>query len=169
MAVDPSSAGGLGACAPGQIGLGNDSQPSCPGNSKIGSVQIVTPLLPNPLAGSVYLAQQGQNKFGSLLALYIVVDDPTTGVGLKIPGKVETDPTSGRVVARFTEAPQLPVKSLHLHLADGPRAALVTPPTCGTYTARGEFTPWSGMHRSSRPIPSGSIRARRRILPLGAV
>jgi hypothetical protein len=144
MAVDPSSAGGLGSCAPDQIGLGGNTQPSCPANSKIGSVQIDTPLLPNPLTGSVYLAQQGQNKFGSLLALYLVVDDPATGVLLKIPGKVETDPASGRVVARFTEAPQLPVASLRLHLDGGPRAALVTPPTCGTYTTQGEFSPWSG-------------------------
>jgi hypothetical protein len=144
MAVDPSSAGGLGACAPGQIALGGNAQPSCPANSKIGSVQIDTPLLPNPLAGSVYLAQQGQNKFGSLLALYLVVDDPATGVLLKIPGKVETNPTSGRVVARFAEAPQLPVASLRLHLDGGPRAALVTPPSCGTYTTQGEFSPWSG-------------------------
>jgi hypothetical protein len=144
MAVDPSSAGGLGSCTSDQIGLGSDSQPACPANSKIGSVQIDTPLLPNPLTGSVYLAQQGQNKFSSLLALYLVVDDPATGVLLKIPGKVETDPTSGRVVARFTEAPQLPVESLQLHLDGGPRAALVTPPGCGTYTTQGEFSPWSG-------------------------
>jgi hypothetical protein len=144
MAVDPSSAGGLGSCAPDQIALGGDTQPSCPADAKIGSVQIDTSLLPNPLTGSVYLAQQGQNKFGSLLALYLVVDDPATGVLLKIPGKVETDPSSGRVVARFSEAPQLPVASLRLHLDGGPRAALVTPPSCGTFTTQGEFSPWSG-------------------------
>ncbi|MBS1678331.1 MAG: hypothetical protein JST08_13210 [Actinobacteria bacterium] len=144
MAIDPSSAAGLGSCAPGQIGLGNGARPSCPADSRIGSVQIDTPLLANPLEGSVYLAQQGQNKYGSLLALYLVVDDPTTGVLLKIPGKVETDPGSGRVVARFTDAPQLPVRSLRLRLDGGPRASLVTPPACGTYTTQGEFTPWSG-------------------------
>jgi hypothetical protein len=144
MAVNPSSAGGLGSCSEGQIGLGDGSSPTCPANSKIGTVQIDTPLLAKPLEGGVYLAQQGQNKFGSLLALYLVVDDPTTGVLLKIPGKVETDPTSGRVVTRFTDAPQLPMRSLKLHLDGGPRASLVTPPTCGTYTSTGEFTPWTG-------------------------
>jgi hypothetical protein len=144
MAVNPSSAGGLGSCAPGQIGLGDDGSPACPADAKIGTVQIDTPLLPNPLKGSVYLAQQGQNKFGSLLALYLVVDDPETGVRLKIPGKVETDPATGRLVTRFSEAPQLPVDSLRLHLDGGQRASLVTPPSCGTYTTQGEFSPWSG-------------------------
>lgn len=150
MAVNPSSAAGLGSCAPGQIGLGSDAAPTCPASSEIGTVRIDTPLLAKPLDGSVYLAQQGQNKFGSLLALYLVVDDPVTGVVLKIPGKIETDPASGRVVARFTDAPQLPVRSLEMHLDGGPRASLATPPTCGTYTTRGEFTPWTG----SAPVVS---------------
>jgi hypothetical protein len=144
MAVNPASAGGLASCAPAQIGLGDGSPPTCPAGSKIGTVQIDTPLLAKPLEGGVYLAQQGQNKYGSLLALYLVVDDPVTGVLLKIPGKVETDPASGRIVARFADAPQLPMRSLKLHLDGGPRASLVTPPGCGTYAATGEFTPWTG-------------------------
>ncbi|HEX4306599.1 MAG TPA: hypothetical protein VHZ54_11210 [Solirubrobacterales bacterium] len=144
MTINPSSAGGLGSCSPDQIGLGDGNAPACGADSRIGSVQIDTPLLPNPLKGNVYLAQQGHNKFGSLLALYLAVDDPATGVRLKIPGKVETDPTSGRLVARFTEAPQLPVDSLQLQLDGGPRASLMTPRSCGTYSTRGEFSPWSG-------------------------
>ena len=144
MAVSPSSAGGLGACAPDQIALGSEAQPSCPASSRIGSVRIDTPLLEEPLAGSVYLAQQRQNRFGSLLALYLVVNDPQTGILLKIPGKVEPDPSTGRLVARFSDTPQLPFERLNVHLDGGPQAPLVTPPTCGTFSTRGEFTPWSG-------------------------
>lgn len=144
MAIDPSSAGGLDSCSPAQIGLGEDSQPTCPESSKIGKVQITTPLLESPIEGGVYLAQQRQNKFGSLVALYLVVNDPATGVLLKIPGKVDTDPSTGRLTARFEDAPQMPVEDLKMTLFSGPRASLLTPPTCGTYTTRGEFTPWSG-------------------------
>jgi hypothetical protein len=144
MAVNPSSAGGLGACSPEQIQLGNDVAPSCPASARIGSVKIATPLLEAPLEGDVYLAQQHQNKFGSLLALYLVVDDPGTGVLLKIPGKVEADPTSGRLTARFEDAPQMPFEDLKLTLFSGQRAALLNPPSCGTYTTRGELRPWSG-------------------------
>jgi hypothetical protein len=144
MAVDPSSAGGLGSCTPDQIKLGNDDQPTCPASSKIGSVEVESPLVDHPLEGGVYLAQQGQNKFGSLLALYLVVDDPVSGVLLKIPGKIETDPTTGRLTARFDDDPQMPIEALQMKLFGGPRASLLTPPACGTYTTRGEFTPWSG-------------------------
>jgi len=144
MAINPSSAGGLGSCSPEQIGLGEDTQPTCPESSKIGKVQITTPLLEEPLEGGVYLAQQRQNKFGSLVALYLVVDDPATGVLLKIPGKVDTDPTTGRLTARFEDTPQMPVEDLRMTLFGGSRASLLTPPTCGNYATRGEFTPWSG-------------------------
>jgi hypothetical protein len=144
MAIDPASAGGLGSCSPAQIGLGNDAAPSCPASARIGTLKIVTPLLEAPLEGGVYLAQQGQNKFGSLLALYLVVDDAQTGTVLKIPGKVAADPTSGRLTASFAEAPQLPFEELKLAFFGGPRAALQNPPACGTYSTRGEFSPWSG-------------------------
>jgi hypothetical protein len=144
MTINPAAAGGLGACTPDQIGLGTDSPPSCPDDSKIGTVTVATPLLEEPLNGSVYVAQQRQNKFGSLLAVYVVVQDPATGVLVKIPGKVEANPRDGSLVARFPEAPQLPFSELSVHLASGPRAVLVNPPTCGTYSTEGTFGPWSG-------------------------
>jgi hypothetical protein len=144
MVINPSSVGGLGSCSQDQIGLGNDNGPSCPASSKIGTLRAVTPVLDHPLDGSVYLAQQGKNKFGSLLALYLVVEDPADGVLVKIPGKVETDPQTGRVVTRVSDAPQLPVSDLQVSLFSGPRAPLITPPTCGTYSTTGAFSPWSG-------------------------
>jgi hypothetical protein len=144
MTLNPSAAGGLGSCSPAQIGIGNDALPSCPDDSKIGTVTVDTPLLEEPLAGSVYVAQQRQNPFGSLLALYIVVADPTTGVLVKIPGKVEADPADGSLVARFSQLPQLPFATLTMHLAGGPRAVLINPTGCGTYSTVGSFAPWSG-------------------------
>jgi hypothetical protein len=141
MAVSPSAANGLGACTPEEIGLSNANVPSCPDSSKVAEAEVTTPLLEHPLRGSVFLAQQGNNPFGSLIALYLVVEG--SGVVIKIPGEVSLDPATGQVTATFADNPQLPFSELKLTFFGGPRAALVTPPACGTYTTTTQLTPWS--------------------------
>jgi hypothetical protein len=149
LVVSPSAAGGgREACTPGEIGLGNTQVPSCPDSSKVGSVEVTTPLLEAPLGGSVYLAQQGNagpaqgsNPFGSLLALYLVVEGD--GVLIKLPGEVRIDPVTGQLTADFGNLPQLPFSELKLSLFGGPHAPLVTPAVCGTYTTSSRLTPWS--------------------------
>jgi hypothetical protein len=150
VAVNPSAADGLAACSEEEIGLHNDAEPACPDASKIGQVEITTPLLPHLLRGGVYLAQQGNlagngsNPFGSLLALYIAVKDPYSGVLVKLAGEVVPDPVTGQLVTTFLNNPQVPFDSLRLSFFGGPRAALVNPPLCGSYTTSTEMTPWSG-------------------------
>jgi hypothetical protein len=149
IVVSPSAAGGgREACTPGEIGLGNTEAPSCPDSSKVGSVEVTTPLLEAPLGGSVYLAQQGNagpaqgsNPFGSLLALYLVVEGD--GVLIKVPGEVRLDAVTGQLTADFANLPQLPFSDLKLTLFGGPHAPLVTPTACGTYTTSSRMTPWS--------------------------
>ncbi len=143
LSVNPSAADGLQTCSLAQIGLGNGGQPSCPDASKVASIELETPALAGVLQGSVYLAAQNENPFGTLLAGYIVVDDPTTGVLIKIPGRIDLDPVTGQLTATFDENPQFPFSSLKLHFFGGPRAPLTTPPGCGTYTTNAVLTPWS--------------------------
>ncbi|MGN6189911.1 MAG: hypothetical protein ACTHOE_13535 [Conexibacter sp.] len=141
MRVSPSGANGLAACTPAQIGLGTNDDPSCPDASKIGSVSIETPLLADPLTGSVYLAAQNDNPFGSLLALYVVARGP--GVILKLPGKISPDPLTGQLTTTFDDNPQLPFTHLRMHFNGGPYAPLVNPATCGTKTVSADLTSWN--------------------------
>ncbi len=156
LVVNPSSANGLESCSEAQIGYrGNDfslpnpirfdeAAPACPDGAKLGTAEIKTPLLENPLQGTVYLAAQGDNPFGSLLALYLVVNDARTGVILKIPGEIKLDPSSGQTTAIFDHNPQLPFEDLTLNFrGGGPRAILATPEICGDYKTTGNLTPWS--------------------------
>lgn len=151
MSVNPAEANGLAACSPAQIEIGNASEPTCPDASKIGSVEIDTPLLPNPLKGSLYLAQQNANPFGSLLAIYLTVEGE--GVLIKLAGHVEADPVTGQLTTTFSENPQLPFSDLKLHLFGGPHAALMTPSACGNYSATSTLTPWSGTPAVTQSSP----------------
>ncbi|MGA9285296.1 MAG: hypothetical protein WBV85_07620 [Solirubrobacteraceae bacterium] len=150
VAVNPAAGDGLAACSEAQLGLNTAAPAACPDASKLGVVEITTPLLTHPLVGGVYLAQQGNlpgngtNPFGSLLALYLAIQDPQSGVVVKLAGEVRPDPATGQLVTRFLNNPQVPFDSLKLSFFGGPRAALVNPPFCGPYTTSTQMSPWSG-------------------------
>jgi hypothetical protein len=173
MAVNPSQADGLGACGPTQIGLLtpvgqaspislSDKPQSCPDAAKIGTVEVATPLLaqydeehkvirdpetgepiPEPLDGSLYIAEPFQNPFGSLLAVYLVIEDERRGIVAKLAGEVEADPSTGQITNYFEENPELPLEDIHVELFGGPRGALTTPPTCTEAVSIAELIPWS--------------------------
>lgn len=143
MSVNPSSANGLQGCTSVQIELDSTTEARCPEASRIGSVEIDTPLLDHPLPGAVYVAAQGDNPFNGLLAIYIVVDDPISGAIVKLAGHVEPNPQTGQVTTTFANNPQLPFNDLKVDLADGERASLTTPGTCGAYETTSDLTPWT--------------------------
>jgi hypothetical protein len=143
LVLNPSAADGLDGCTPAQVDLHGAGAAECPDASKIGTAEIQTPLLDHPVTGGVYLATQGDNPFGSLLALYITVDDPLSGVVVKLAGEVEPDPVTGQLKTTFLNNPQLPFEDLNLDLPGGPRAPLTTPSSCGTYTTTSVLTPWT--------------------------
>jgi hypothetical protein len=144
LQLSPAGADGLLSCSLEQVSLETPSSPTCPEAAKVGTVEIKTPLLPNPLEGAAYLAAQNANPFGSLIALYIVAEDPTAGVVVKFAGKVVPDPVTGQLVSTFESTPQLPFEDLKLHFFGSARAPLTTPPLCGSYTTTASFVPWSG-------------------------
>ena len=154
LTVNPGSADGLGACSPAQIDLGSAASPACPESSKIGTVELETPLIAGTLEGSIYLASQNDNPFNTLLAAYIVVDDADTGIVIKIPGKMEPDPQTGRLTGIFDNNPQFPFSELRLKFKGGPRGVLATPNSCGTFLTMAEFTPWSAPDSGPASTPS---------------
>jgi hypothetical protein len=164
MTVDPSSANGLEACSESEIGwkggtLSNftEAAPTCPEASRIGTVEVTTPLLEKPVVGSVYLAAQDENPFNALLAAYIAIDDPATGTIVKVPGRLETDPGTGQITGRFDENPQLPFDEFKLRFFGGSRGELATPQTCGTFTTNSDLMPWSAPDSGPDATPSSSF------------
>jgi hypothetical protein len=152
LQINTAGARGLEACSEDQVGFQgidpgtgearfSETPVECPPASKLGTVQVNTPLLDEPLVGSVYQATQGSNPFGSLFALYIVADAPEAGVHLRLASRIS--PTPQGLLASVEESPQLPFEELTLNFFGGAGAPLATS-GCGRYETDAEITPWSG-------------------------
>jgi hypothetical protein len=140
---------------PGSFGSSETLEPGinfCANASKIGTVKFKVPVLANPLEGAVYLASQNANPFGSLLAMYVVAEDPVSGVLVKLPGEVKLNQETGQLTTTLLNTPQAPLEEAEFHFFGGERAPLETPAYCrddtpsypGLYTTNASFTPWSG-------------------------
>lgn len=129
---------------------GQDEPTLCPNASKIANVRVKTPLLEGELEGSMYLASPQnseaeplQNPFSSLIALYLVAEEPKTGVLVKLAGDVTPNPVTGQLTTTFEQTPQLPFSELHVEFYAGDRAPLATPALCGIYGTEASMTSWS--------------------------
>jgi hypothetical protein len=146
VTANPSAAEGLGVCSQAQYKseqLDTKGGEGCPEASKLGSLVAHSPLIQEPIEGSLYLAKPYENPTGSLIALYIVARAPERGVLIKQAGKVEPDPKTGQLITTFENLPPLPYSDFKLHFREGARAPLVTPPACGQYETVAKLTPFS--------------------------
>jgi hypothetical protein len=144
MTVSPSAAEGLGVCSEEQFDAAALFEQGCPNASKLGTLEVTTPILENRvLRGSFYLAEQYENPFGSLLAAYMTVSEPELGIFAKLPARVETDPATGQIVTTVEDIPPFPYSRIGVHLRSGPRAPLITPPSCDADPAKPGDQPYA--------------------------
>jgi hypothetical protein len=148
MTVNPSQAEGLEACSEADLAReALDSLPGegCPQASKIGTVEVESPLVDAPLIGGLYVATPYENLAGnSLIAVYMVFKSSQLGIIVKQPVRVEADPSSGRLVGTAEDIPQLPFSHFRLNFREGARAPLISPPGCGSFATQSTLYPWSG-------------------------
>jgi hypothetical protein len=160
MTANPSVAEGLEVCSEEDLKHETvDAAPGegCPEASKIGTLEVETPLLEEPVKGSLYQAKPYENEFNSLIALYIVLKSPKLGIIVKQGAKVEPDPKTGQLITTTDNIPQLPFSHFRLHFREGGRSPLISPPHCGSYQAKAVLTPWSGTAPVSEESPAFTI------------
>jgi hypothetical protein len=147
LGLNPSAANGLLACSDSQFGKGTTNPVACPPASKIGTVAIDTPPLPDgSLTGNVYLGRQLSRdpSSGQEYRIFVDAESARYGISVRLIGNVSADPQTGQLTTTFAENPQVPFSSFRLQFDGGPKATLTSPPTCGPSRTTTEMTPWSG-------------------------
>lgn len=153
LSLAPSGMEGLVGCSEAEFGLPSAQTGMCPYASSIGTVELETPLLNEPLDGRLYVAASNTSQLGMPLALY--VEAQGSGLLVKLAGQLTQNPATGQLSLTFEELPQLPFSDIELTFFGGHDALLASPSTCGTFTATSDLTPWSA---GPEATPSASFQ-----------
>jgi hypothetical protein len=159
MTLNPSAAAGLEACTTAQarihspvFGVG------CPEKSKIGTVSLNVPTLPEvpggTLTGNIYLGGEGESTSITKppFTIYVNAESTRYGVDVRLKGLATPNETTGRVTVTFTEPPEQPFSDIKLALTKGPLAPVANPLTCGTATTQASFVPFANPTVPASPL-----------------
>ncbi len=165
MGLNPSAANGLVACSDDEFNKGSREPVACPAASRIGTVEVDTPPLPDgSLSGPVYVGRQLSRDpvSGDLYRIFVVAESSRYDISARLLGRASVDPQTGQVTTVFDDGalgsvplpglPQVPFRSFRIKLDGGPTAVLTSPPTCGPNATGTQMTPWSSAQGS---VPVG--------------
>jgi hypothetical protein len=158
MGLNPSGSNGLVACTDPEFKKNQRVEDnSCPASSKIGTAEIKTPPLTQPLRGDIYVGEQKSSNPASGEEFRILVEakSKTDGVVVRLVGNTSADPLTGQLTTTFNDQeigplthellrglPQAPFEAVTLRF-DGPRLILTSPPTCSAADSSGQMEPWA--------------------------
>jgi hypothetical protein len=150
MTLDPSAAHGLRACTESQAHqegtvFGSQFGVECPAASKIGTVSLNVPTLPNgSLTGSVYLGGPNSGPItGPPYKMYVVANSQEFGISVRLLGEVVPNETTGQVTTFFNNPPEQPFSNLALHFERALLTPVANPLVCGAPQGSTSFSPTS--------------------------
>lgn len=153
MTLNPSAATGLKSCTAAQFGIGTRNLVACPSDSRLGTVSLNVPDLPETtsglLTGNIYLGGTepitgGSNPAQPEYTIYVAAETKRYGVLVRLQGTVKPNPTTGRVTTEFNNNPEQPFSEITLEFKGGALAPIANPLTCGTATTSASFAPYTG-------------------------
>lgn len=158
MGLNPSGAKGLVACTDAQFKKGvRTYENECPPASVVGTAEITSPPLAEPLVGDVYVGeQQGSDpESGQMFRILVEAKSEHEGIAVRLVGNVKADRATGQLTAVFDDQlvgelagplpsglPQVPFERVKIAF-DGGKAVLTTPPTCAPAQTSGRMEPWA--------------------------
>jgi hypothetical protein len=150
MTLNPAAAHGLEACTPKQAHqegtvFGEPFGVECPEGSKIGTVNLNVPTLPDgSLTGNVYLgAPESGTITGPPYVIYVVANSAKYGVSVRLVGETVPNEATGQVSTFFRNPPEQPFTSISLHFERGVLTPIANPLLCGNPAGTASFEPTS--------------------------
>ncbi len=147
MTLNPSAANELESCSAAQahqegLVFGEKFGVECPAASKIGTVTLDVPTLPNgSLTGSVYLAGGPNGPItGPPYDIYVVANSEPYGVSVRLLGETIPNVVTGQVTTYFNNPPEQPFTNLKVKFERGVLAPIANPLLCGEPTGSSSFT-----------------------------
>jgi hypothetical protein len=163
MGINPSVGNTIASCSDAQFGYHTAQAVTCPDASKIGTVEIETPSLPNgSITGDVFVGEPLKNgpgafESGEQFRIFVYAHSTRYGVNIRLEGKVTPNATTGQLTAVVPENPQATFRNFRLHFNGGNSGVLTSPSTCGTNTTTTEFTPWSEVPDQNKPTTNTTL------------
>ncbi len=169
MGLNPSGSVGLLACTDAQFNKGERNEDNtCPAASEVGTAEVTTEVLSEPLKGKVYVGEQKSSDPTSGEEFRVLVEAKSVKLGIvgRLIGNVAANPTTGQLTATFDDQivgslagplpkglPQTPFEEVVLKF-DGARKVLSSPPICAKAETTSTMVPWSGQANAN---PSSSF------------
>jgi hypothetical protein len=153
MTLNPPAATGLKTCTAAQIGIKTRNPVTCPVDSRLGTVTLEVPDLPEsePLTGYIYLGGT-EPLTHSPYTIYLDAESERYGVSVRLQGTVKTNESTGQVTAEFLENPEQPFSSITLAFKGGALAPMANPLVCSTATTSASFVPYTGNPAAFSPL-----------------
>ncbi len=175
MGLNPSGSVGLLACTDAEFHKGERVfENNCPPASEIGSAEIATPVLSEPLTGKIYVGEQksGDPTSGEEFRILFEAKSLELGIVVRLIGNVSANPVTGQLTATFDEQevsaiwgnlpkglPQAPFEAVTLEF-NGSHKILSTPPTCSLSTTTSVEEPWSTPASTTTPSDSFTLSSQ---------
>ncbi len=157
MGLNPAGAQGLKACTDAEFEKGVRTYTNkCPPESDIGTVEVESAPLAEPLIGDVFVGEQQSNdpESGNQFRILLEAKSLHEGINARLVGHVKANKTTGNLTAVIDDQlsneffgplpsglPQVPFKEIRVHL-DGSKQVLTSPPICSA-TGTSHFEPWA--------------------------